>query len=90
MRWGIIAALLIIFGFATLALAADNAASASATVHFLDQGWSSEERQQFYYTTQGSQLIPYDWYLALEIPGTEERFASSAEYGAAAVHFATS
>lgn len=45
---------------------------------YLDQGWSSDERQQFYYTTQGSQLIPYDWFLALDRVGCEERFASDA------------
>lgn len=33
---------------------------------YLDQGWTADQRQQFYYTTQGSQLIPYDWFLALE------------------------
>ncbi|MCI0535918.1 MAG: hypothetical protein L0Z50_11900, partial [Verrucomicrobiales bacterium] len=33
---------------------------------YLEQGWTAEERQRFYYTTQGSQLIPYDWFLALE------------------------
>jgi RoxA-like, cytochrome c-like/Cytochrome c len=33
---------------------------------YLDQGWTADERERFYYTTQGSQLIPYDWFLALE------------------------
>jgi hypothetical protein len=33
---------------------------------YLDQGWTGEERQRFYYTTQGSQLIPYEWFLHLE------------------------
>src|SRR5688572_21613763 len=35
----------------------------------LDQGWTARDRAWFYSTTQGSQLIPYSWYLALEQPG---------------------
>jgi hypothetical protein len=33
---------------------------------YVRQGWSDEDRERFYFTTQGSQLIPYDWFLALE------------------------
>ena len=35
-------------------------------VHYLKQGWSPEIRQSFYHLTQGSQLIPYEWFLAVE------------------------
>jgi hypothetical protein len=35
----------------------------------LDQGWTAEQRTWFYTTTQGSQLLPHSWYLALEQPG---------------------
>ena len=35
----------------------------------LDQGWTAAQRTWFYTTTQGSQLLPYSWYLALEQPG---------------------
>jgi mono/diheme cytochrome c family protein len=45
---------------------------------YLDQGWSEAEREQFYYTTQGSQLIPYEWFLALERAADEELFRSDA------------
>jgi len=45
---------------------------------YLDQGWSEAEREQFYFTTQGSQLIPYDWFLALERAEDDERFRSDA------------
>jgi len=45
---------------------------------YLDQGWSEAEREQFYYTTQGSQLIPYEWFLALERATDEELFRSDA------------
>src|SRR4030095_7981460 len=37
----------------------------SQVIH-LDQGWSSKAREFFYSTAQGSQLIPFDWFLALE------------------------
>lgn len=33
---------------------------------FLDQGWDNNQRLDFYNTSQGSQLIPYSWFLALE------------------------
>jgi hypothetical protein len=35
-------------------------------VVYLDQGWSPIESLRFYFKPQGSQLIPYDWFLALE------------------------
>ncbi len=45
---------------------------------YLDQGWSNADRQWFYTTTQGSQLIPYDWFLAVEQTDSEEAFRSDA------------
>ena len=38
-------------------------------VRYVAQGWTQEDRNLFYTTTQGSQLVPYSWYLALEQPG---------------------
>src|SRR5262249_1730182 len=35
-------------------------------VVYLDQGWSPSRSLDFYFTTQGSQIIPYPWFLALE------------------------
>jgi hypothetical protein len=35
-------------------------------VVYLQQNWSPEESLRFYFTEQGSQIIPYDWFLALE------------------------
>lgn len=43
--------------------------SLQETVTFLDQGWSMEDRQMFYHTTQGTRVIPYKWFLALEQTG---------------------
>jgi hypothetical protein len=37
-----------------------------AKVVYLEQNWSPEESLRFYFTEQGSQIIPYDWFLALE------------------------
>ena len=35
-------------------------------ITYLDQGWDDDTRQEFYYTPQGSQLIRYSWFMALE------------------------
>jgi hypothetical protein len=63
--------LLVISGSAT-AQAPDSAAAPT----YLSQGWSDSQRQQFYTTTQGSQLIPLAWFLALERPGSEDLFVA--------------
>ena len=35
-------------------------------VVYLEQGWDEENRAFFYQTTQGSRMLPYDWFLNLE------------------------
>ena len=35
-------------------------------VVYLDQGWSPGDSQRYYFTSQGSQILPYDWFLVLE------------------------
>ena len=45
-----------------------------ATVKFLEQNWSHQESRKFYNAPQGSQLIPYQWFLYLEQPDNQERF----------------
>jgi hypothetical protein len=37
-------------------------------VVYLPQNWSDEQRQTYYHTAQGSELLPYAWFLALEQP----------------------
>ncbi len=37
-------------------------------VHYLDQNWTPEMRHLFYHTAQGSRMLPYDWFIALEQP----------------------
>lgn len=46
-------------------------------VHYLDQ-WSAADRQTYYFTPQGTQVkgLRYDWFGALELPFSKERFAS--------------
>ncbi|MEX2169864.1 MAG: di-heme-cytochrome C peroxidase [Pirellulales bacterium] len=41
---------------------------------YLDQGWSDEDRDWFYNTTQGSRLVPYHWFLALEQMDSDQLF----------------
>jgi cytochrome c1 len=50
----------------------------------LDQGWTEAEAETFYYTPQGSQLIPYPWFRALEVEDGQSLFhddANMARYG---------
>jgi cytochrome c5 len=44
----------------------------------LAQNWSEQQQQWFWFTSQGSRLLPYDWYLALEQAGSNELFRSDA------------
>jgi hypothetical protein len=43
-------------------------------VVYLSQGWTPEQSLDFYFTSQGSQIIPYDWFLALEQADSETLF----------------
>ncbi len=52
-------------------------------VQFVKQNWSPEQRAWFYHAGQGTELLPYKWFLALEQPkikvfGTVPKFADSA------------
>jgi hypothetical protein len=48
----------------------------SEVIH-LEQGWSAEVRDQFYFTPQGSRLMPYAWFVALEQAGSTEPFTAA-------------
>ena len=37
-------------------------------VHWLNQNWSPGSVGGFYHTPQGTEIIPYNWFLALEQP----------------------
>jgi mono/diheme cytochrome c family protein len=45
---------------------------------YLDQGWSPELREQFYFTPQGSRMMPNAWFRALETLPGDARFADPA------------
>ncbi len=47
---------------------------------YLEQGWSESDSLWFYNTTQGSNLIPYDLYMALEVPTAETPFIAKEVY----------
>ncbi len=47
-------------------------------VSYLDQGWSSDLRTRYYFDPQGSRLIPYDWFVALEQPDNDRLFIDAA------------
>ncbi len=49
-----------------------------ATPIYLDQGWDENDSLWFYNTTQGSGLMPYDFFLVLEQKDSEELFRSDA------------
>ncbi len=46
-------------------------------VHYLEQ-WNAADRQTYYFTPQGTQVkgLRYDWFSALELPFSEQRFAA--------------
>ena len=67
-----------------LLLSAGGAAASDATaVRVLDQGWSHADRQAFYTTSQGSRIMPWSWFRALERAGSQELFLADklARYG---------
>ena len=60
------------------------AQSSDAQVIYLDQAWSQADREMFYQTSQGTQIIAYDIFLNLEVAGSQELFradSNSERYG---------
>ena len=51
-------------------------ASAAQDITYLDQNWTPALRELYYFTPQGSQVIPYDWFLALERSDEKQLFSS--------------
>ncbi len=51
-------------------------AEPTARPEYLDQGWSDAERDWFYSFSQGSQLLPYSWFRALETATSDTLFAA--------------
>lgn len=57
----------------SLASAQDDRAN---RVVYLDQGWSQQDRMAYYYTSQGSAILPYEVYLYLEEADSDRLFRS--------------
>lgn len=53
------------------------AAPAQAQIVRVNQGWSPEVRERVYQEYEGSQLMPLNWFLALEAPNSQKSFISS-------------
>jgi hypothetical protein len=47
------------------------AGRAGDAIH-LDQGWTADDRAAYYALPQGSEVMPYTWFLALEDTGAFE------------------
>jgi len=43
----------------------------------LDQAWDDETKQNFWFTSQGSQILPYTWFTWLEVADSQDLFRSS-------------
>ncbi|KZM43679.1 hypothetical protein OA92_08315 [Marinomonas sp. SBI22] len=43
----------------------------------LEQAWNEDTRQGFWYTSQGSQIIPYSWFTWLEVADSKDLFRSN-------------
>lgn len=63
-----------------VASAPDFSDGLTALPEYLDQGWDARDSQWFYNTTQGSNLLPYAFLLALE-RSAKDRDASTCERG---------
>lgn len=76
----------IVLGITLLALVGCSAAAATVLAiqdtHYLEQGWDHQTRQQLSFTSFGSRLIPYDWFVALEQAKTPALFRDPAHMSA--------
>ena len=62
----------------TTVMVTSSAMAQAPAVSYLDQAWSAQDRADYYWTSQGSALLSYDIYLALEASGTTDLFSSPA------------
>jgi hypothetical protein len=53
-------------------VAHDEFGDQASTVRYLWQGWTPADSMRFYTVTQGSDLLPYDFFLALQKPGSDQ------------------
>jgi len=69
-HFSLIVALSLVFGLLSLEMAFGS----SNGIQYLDQGFDEETRQTFYHVPQGTRLLPYSWFLALEQAENSNRF----------------
>ena len=50
------------------------AVAVQAETKFLSQNWNEAQRQEYYTLSQGSRIMPYEWFLALENEDDEKSF----------------
>ncbi len=48
----------------------------------LEQNWTMEDRENFWFTSQGSRILPYVWFTYLEQVGNEKLFRNAAHMSA--------
>jgi hypothetical protein len=65
------------FQRAAATIAQDPFGDRVSTVRYLAQGWAPSDSMWFYTTTQGSDLLPYDFFMALEKTDTSGPFRSN-------------
>jgi mono/diheme cytochrome c family protein len=59
-----------------IATAAPALAQDAAPLQYAKQGWTEDERQAFYTTSQGSHMMPYPWFKALRRVDKDEPFGA--------------
>lgn len=65
---------------ATLAMAGVSTGAAADPPKRLDQGWDPTLQELFYFTPQGSRMMPLSWFKALEQPGEGGALFSAMNY----------
>lgn len=77
----LVAGIIVFLGLAALTdaiMSRHDAPAEPGKAQALDQGWSSDLREKFYFTSQGSQLMPYAVLRALEQPLSDKLFLDPA------------
>lgn len=46
----------------------------------LPQGWSQDTREKFWFTSQGSRIVPYNWFIWLEQPNNTKLFRDAEHF----------
>jgi hypothetical protein len=70
--------LITVIVLAALSSAAANGAEKVVPSRWIDQGWSKEVRELFYFTPQGSRMMPFAWFMALETSDGQRMFSDAA------------